>query len=298
MTGFICIDKSLNMTSFYAVRKVRGITGEKKAGHAGTLDPLATGVLPIALGGATRFLELFETHDKSYTASVKLGMTTDTLDITGVVTSTKSSEITKEKLQNCLNDFKGKIKQLPPMYSAIKKDGVRLYELARKGIEVEREEREIEIYSLKLDLFNEAEQTFTFSVDCSAGTYIRTLCGDIGEKLGVGATMTSLRRTKALGFTLDDCVSVDELQALKDNNEISTVLKKTEDVFSYEKITVSQAQSVRFSNGGSLETKRINKTLLPKAFYRIYSPEGKFLGIGETDAIGENLNMKRIYHNV
>lgn len=295
MDGFICLDKGEGMTSFYAVRKVRGIAGEKKAGHGGTLDPMATGVLPVALGGATRFLELFATHDKAYEARIKLGITTDTLDITGTVLSEKECFVKKDELLAVLPQFRGRIKQIPPMYSAIQKDGKRLYELARQGIEIEREEREIEIFSLELIDFDEDAQVFSIAVECSAGTYIRTLAADIGEKLGCGAVMTKLRRTKALGFTLKDSVTLEELSVLAENGETEKALFKVCDALDYEKLIVSQAQAKRFRNGGELETQRLKQKTEKNTLYRIFSQTGEFMGIGVTDDENFNILVKRVY---
>ncbi|MGN1117665.1 MAG: tRNA pseudouridine(55) synthase TruB [Acutalibacteraceae bacterium] len=295
MDGFICLDKGEGMTSFFAVRKMRSIIGEKKAGHGGTLDPMATGVLPVAFGGATRFLELFPTHDKGYEAEIKLGVTTDTLDITGKVQSEKESRVTKSELLSVLCKFKGSIKQIPPMYSAIQKDGKRLYELARQGIEIEREEREIEIYSLELLSFDEENQIFSVSVECSAGTYIRALSSDIGEALGCGAVMTKLRRTKALGFSLSDCVTLEELEERVKSGDIASVLHKVEDALDYEKLIVSDAQAKRFHNGGELETVRLKQNTTKNTYYRVFSQSGEFMGIGESDEENKNLLVKRVY---
>lgn len=295
MDGFICLDKGEGMTSFYAVRKMRNIIGEKKAGHGGTLDPMATGVLPVAFGSATRFLELFPTHDKAYEAQIKLGVTTDTLDITGEIKTQTESSVTEEELISVLENFKGKIKQIPPMYSAIQKDGKRLYELARQGIEIEREEREIEIYSLELLKFSKEEQNFTISVECSAGTYIRTLSSDIGEMLGCGAVMTKLRRTKALGFTLSDCVTLEELEEKAESGQLESVCSKVSDAMDYKKLVVSTAQAKRFHNGGDLETVRLKQKTEKNKIYRVFSQTGEFVGLGETDDTNENLLVRRVY---
>lgn len=295
MTGFICFDKPKNITSFSAVGILKRLTHEKKTGHTGTLDPMATGVLPVAFGGATRFIELFDTHDKAYEAKIKLGMTTDTLDITGKVLSRYEPNIGRNELLSALEGFVGEIKQLPPMYSAIKKDGVRLYELARKGIEIQREERRVTVYSIECLRFDEENQEFTIAVECSAGTYIRSLSSDIGEKLGCGATLTELRRTKALGFTERDCVTEEEIKKLAEQGRINEVLISVEDALRYEKVTVSEKQAIRFHNGGYLETERITASLKPEAYYKIYSPSGDFVGIGEVSSDGAQLNVKRVY---
>ena len=181
MTGIIPLKKGENMTSFLAVKRVRGITGEKKCGHTGTLDPMATGVLPVALGGATRFIELLPTHIKAYKATFKLGIKTDTLDIWGEVIEKSEKTASLEQIKEILPQFTGKIRQVPPMYSALKKDGVRLYELARQGIEVEREERECEI--LKLEISQESENEFSLFTECSAGTLLLKKLNLLTDKL-------------------------------------------------------------------------------------------------------------------
>lgn len=295
MTGFICLDKPIDITSFSAVGIVKRAVGEKKAGHTGTLDPLATGVLPIALGGATRFIELFNTHDKAYQARIKLGITTDTLDVTGNMLTQTESHIKRDELLKVLESFKGNIKQVPPMYSALKKDGVRLYELARKGEEIEREERDVTIYELTLDDFSEENQEFSISVECSAGTYIRSLSDDIGRLLGCGATLIALRRTKALGFTVDDCVTEDELKSLAQQGRVEEILVSVEKAMKYDKITVTDNQAKRFRNGGYLETVRIKTRLKPGTYYKVCSHSGDFAGIGEVSENGDRLNVKRVY---
>lgn len=295
MTGFICLDKPKGITSFSAVGIVRRAVGEKKAGHTGTLDPMATGVLPIALGGATRFIELFNTHDKAYEAKIQLGITTDTLDITGTVIKTEDCFVTKGELLEVLEKFKGDIKQIPPMYSALKKDGVRLYELARKGEEIEREERDVTVYKLELLDFDEENQEFTISVDCSAGTYIRTLSDDIGKTLGCGATLTALRRTKALGFTIEDCVTEDELKEIASDNRTQEILVSVEKAMQYKKIIVTDSQGKRFKNGGYLETQRLRTKVKEGEYYKVCSQSGDFAGIGEVSEDGEKLNVKRVY---
>ena len=293
MNGIICVNKKQDITSFGVCAKIRGITGEKKVGHTGTLDPMAEGVLPVMLGGATRFLNFLPESDKGYRASFMLGKTTDTLDITGTVTAEYEVCATKQDVLNVLDAFKGKIMQFPPMYSAVSVNGKRLYELARQGIEVERKEREIEIKKLEFVGFENGE--YTIDIFCSKGTYIRTLIDDIGRRLGCGAVMTSLVRTSAMGFSLEDTVTLDELQRRKDENigfdDILLPLDKALAV--YDKIIVSPAQSVRFKNGGSLDLARIKKHLCDEEIYRVYNPEGDFLGLGQ--AVNNELKIKRIY---
>ena len=294
MNGFVYVDKPEGITSFVAAAKIRRIFGIKKAGHTGTLDPMATGVLPIAIGHATRFIELIPSHDKAYTAKFILGKTTDTLDITGKVTEEYEVSSTKEDVESILADFRGEIQQIPPMYSAIKKDGVRLYDLARQGIEIERESRKVTIYSLELLGYCEATSEYEISCECSSGTYIRTLIADIGEKLGCGATMTSLRRTKANGVTIDKCYTFDELLKLSDEGNIENALESVDSLVVYDKIKVTAAQAKRFSNGGELDCSRFGGKKEP-GLYNVYDPEGEYLGVGEIDESKTELGVRRVY---
>lgn len=293
MTGFICIDKPEGLSSFTAANRARAILGEKKAGHTGTLDPMATGVLPVALSGATRFIPLLPTHRKAYTARVQLGLTTDTLDCTGTVLSESPVTATPEEITQAVYSFLGEIEQTPPMYSALQKDGVRLYELARRGETVQRESRTVTIYDLRVSDIGKA--AFTLSVTCSAGTYIRSLADDIGQKLGCGAILTALRRTEANGFTLEDCVTLEELARLRDEHRAHEKIKPADACLSaYPALTVSAAQSVRFQNGGDLLRTRIGNPQ-ENGFYRVYSPEHRFLGLGEITDKSDSLLVKRVF---
>ncbi len=292
MTGIICLDKPRDMTSFMAVKRASRLLGVKKAGHTGTLDPMATGVLVIMLGHCTRFIELLPEHKKSYTARVKLGITTDTLDITGNVLSQNDVNVPLEQLLNASNQFKGDILQTPPMYSALKKDGERLYDLARKGIEIEREQRKITIE--KLDIYNFDGIEFSMDVTCSAGTYIRSLCDDIGKVLGCGAVMTELHRTEANGFSIENAVTLEELEALvKGNNFTDKIVSIENALMSYPEIVVTAPQANRFSNGGDLDYARLHKNL-NTGIYRVYSPERKLLGLGEIKVDKSSLSVKRV----
>ena len=292
MTGIICLDKPCEMTSFMAVKRASRILGVKKAGHTGTLDPMATGVLVIMLGHCTRFIELLPEHKKSYTARVKLGLTTDTLDITGEVLSENEVNVTLEQLLSVAENYKGDILQTPPMYSALKKDGERLYDLARKGIEIEREQRQITIEKLEIYDFNGTE--FSMDVTCSAGTYIRSLCDDIGRDLGCGAVMTALRRTEANGFSIEKAVTLEELEKLVSENRVSEVITSVETALtSYPKIKVSKPQANRFQNGGELGYERLHGEY-PVGIYRVYSPDNEFLGLGEILTEKGDLTVRRV----
>ena len=294
MTGFVYLDKGEGMTSFFAASRLRRIFDMKKIGHTGTLDPMATGVLPVALGGATRFIELIPSHDKAYRASFRLGTTTDTLDITGEVLSEGEVSSTAADVENVLGSFRGEICQLPPMYSAIKKDGVRLYTLARQGIEVEREERRVTIYRLEMTRADEENNEYEIEVECSNGTYIRSLISDIGEALGCGAVMTALRRTKANGIDESRCFTVEMLEKMKEEGRLSEAVEAVDEILSYSKIKVSEAQTKRFSNGGSLDCNRFGGDKTP-GLHCVYSNEGAFLGIGEIDADGQVMTARKVY---
>ena len=292
MTGVICLDKPRDMTSFMAVKRASRLLGVKKAGHTGTLDPMATGVLVIMLGHSTRFIELLPEHKKSYTARVKLGITTDTLDITGTVLSESPVNVTKEQLLSVADNFKGEILQTPPMYSALKKDGERLYDLARKGIEIEREQRKITIEKLEIYDFDGVE--FSMDVTCSAGTYIRSLCDDIGSALQCGAVMTDLRRTSANGFSIEKSVTLEELEQLVSENKAETVITSVETaLMSYPEIVVSNPQANRFHNGGALDYARLHGDY-PTGIYRVYSPDRKLLGLGEIKEEKSDLTVRRV----
>lgn len=297
MTGIICVNKEKDITSFGVCAKMRGILKEKKVGHTGTLDPMATGVLPIMIGGATRFLDYLPESDKGYRAVFVLGKTTDTLDITGTVTAENEVNASKADVESVLTQFKGRIMQTPPMYSAVSVNGKRLYDLARQGIEVEREKREVEIKSLELAECNENENEYTIDVLCTKGTYIRTLIDDIGRVLGCGAVMTSLVRTYAMGFTLDDCKTLAQLQLLKDSGAgfESVLLPLEKALGTYDKVTVSPAQSNRFKNGGALDLVRVKKQLNADEIYRVYSSDGDFLGLGK--AVETQLKVEKLFVN-
>ncbi|MBR6785778.1 MAG: tRNA pseudouridine(55) synthase TruB [Clostridia bacterium] len=294
MTGIIILDKPSGITSFGAVARVRRICSEKKCGHSGTLDPMATGVMTVLLGGATRFCELLPNHDKEYVATFRLGITTDTLDITGKVLTETSVNATKADVEEALESFTGEISQLPPMYSAVSVNGQRLYDLARQGIEVERQARKVMIYSADLLEADEDKHEYKISVACSSGTYIRTLIDDIGKMLGCGAVLTVLRRTRANGMSVENAVTVEQLEAAAANGKLDSLVISVEKALeSYPSVQVTEAQAKRFSNGGELDLNRIK---CPKmlGYYRVYDHNEKFLGLGEI-ADSENLLVKRVY---
>lgn len=297
MNGIIIVDKPKDFTSFDVVAVVRKILHEKKVGHSGTLDPMATGVLPVLIGKATKTQELLPDTDKEYHAHFKLGITTDTLDITGKVLSECKSSISKADIENILPEFRGDIMQIPPMYSALSRDGVRLYELARKGIEVERYERRVTISELILDEFDEKEQSGIITVKCSKGTYIRSICDDIGKKLGCGCIMTDLRRTLACGYDISESFSLDEIKKLAEENRISEIIKSIDSIFNcFDEIHVTEKQTFRFKNGGGLMLSRIYGIANPDngKLYRVYGNNNDFLGLGIVDIEKEELSVKKI----
>ena len=292
MTGILILDKPQGFTSFDLVAKVRRLCSEKKCGHSGTLDPMATGVMTVLLGGATKFCDLLPDHGKAYSAVFRPGTVTDTLDITGRIISEKEVHITKEDIENILGCFRGEITQIPPMYSAVSVNGRRLYDLARQGIEVERPERRVTVSRLEItESFDNKE--FGLYVECSSGTYIRTLISDIGEKLGCGAVMTSLRRVKANGFTIERSMPLEKLEKMSIDDISPLLIPVDRACEAYPAVTVSGAQAVRFSNGGSLSKERLNNCKV-NGLYRVYSPDGAFLGIGEvTDA--PDMAVKKVF---
>lgn len=306
MTGILCLRKPEGITSFQAVRKIRGITGEKKAGHCGTLDPEATGVLPVMLGGATRFLEFLPTTPKRYRAVMKLGVRTDTLDLTGNVLETKEVSVGREEILSALDGFRGEILQVPPMYSALKKDGVRLYDLARQGVEVERETRPVTIYELELlpdgtDGTDPAQGEYVLDVTCSGGTYIRTLLDDIGTKLSCGASMAALLRTQVGVFTLDRAVTLEALEEAKASGTLDDYVLPLGEALSFlDGISVTAPQATRFRNGGELFLDRLRfPGELPEdgALLRVLSQENDFLGLGEVCRETGMLTVRRVFVN-
>ena len=279
MDGILCIDKPEGMTSFLCVAVVRRLLGVKKVGHAGTLDPNATGVLPLLIGRGTKLLDHLPSHDKCYVATLRFGAVSDTLDVWGEVTETGGTLPTLSEVEAALPAFRGDILQVPPMTSALKKDGVRLYELARQGIEVEREARPVTIYELELLEYNETEGLLTLRCHCSSGTYIRTLCDDLGRALGCGAVMTALRRTMAAGFPLTACFTLDEAKTLAEKGALAQHLLPLESALSaYPAVTVSAAQAARFRNGGALDLVRLHAKV--EGPVRVYDPDGVCIALG------------------
>lgn len=293
MTGFIFLDKPEGITSFTAVNKTRRLLGIKKAGHTGTLDPMATGVLPIMLGGATRFSQYLPVHDKAYRAKILLGTITDTLDTTGEILEKRDVNVSDEALREAVMSFLGDIKQLPPMYSAVSKDGVRLYKLARQGIEIEREARDVTIHSLEIVSGLENNE-FVLDVSCSAGTYIRSLAADIGEKLGCGAVISELRRTVANGIGIERTVTLDQIEKAVTEGRAEELIAPCDEMLSaYPAVRVTTKQAFYFSNGGALDLERV-KDKETVGICRVKSPEGKLAGLGRIDREAGILAVEKI----
>ena len=272
--GIIIIDKPADWTSMDVCAKIRGILHEKRVGHGGTLDPMATGVLPVFVGQATRAVEFAENSRKEYVAGLRLGQVTTTQDISGETLETHPVTASRADVEEALTHFMGDIQQIPPMYSAIKINGQKLYDLARKGKVVERKPRSITIYELEL-LEQVSETDYLIRCVCSKGTYIRTLCHDIGQRLGCGGTLYSLRRTMAAGYTLADTVTIDDVQAHGE-----TLLKPTDTMFAEIPVyTMSSAgKETRIRNGNP-----ITDNDLPNGTYRVYGRNGDFLCLSRAE---------------
>lgn len=294
MQGFILLNKPQGVTSFGAVAKIKRIAKEKRVGHTGTLDPMATGVLPVLLGRATALSSIMLDANKRYTATVKLGITTDTEDITGTVLTENPVNVSALQIEDALKHFTGKITQTPPMYSALKKDGVRLYDLARQGKSVEIPSREVEIFNINLISPLDVENCFKIDVLVSKGTYIRSLARDIGEYLGCGATLSALERTDTCGFSIENCVKLDDLN----DDNIAAYIQSEENVVKHlRECRVTQKQAVRFSNGGQLGFERLHiENISNGELFRVKC-DNVFIGIGIADIENQRLNIKCIINN-
>ena len=273
MNGIVIIDKPQGWTSQDVTARLRRVFNTRRIGHGGTLDPMATGVLPVFVGRATRGVEFFEHAEKTYEATIRLGLTTDTEDVTGSTLEEKEVNISEEEFLGILPKFRGKIQQIPPMYSALKVNGQKLCDLARKGKEVERQPREIEIFELECLAFSGHEARLR--VRCSKGTYIRTLCKDIGEALGCGGCMASLRRVQAGEYTLEGSVPLRQLLDISERGEdVEHLLRPVDTMFaSHPALTLTEKQARLVKNGGAFSASCADGT------YRVYAPDGEFLAL-------------------
>jgi len=273
--GALIFDKPEGFTSHDAVAKLRGIFRQRRVGHGGTLDPMATGVLPVFFGPATRAVEYAAGAEKEYVASFRLGTTTDTQDRTGTVLSTAQVRAGIADVEAALSAFVGEIEQVPPMYSAVWKDGRRLYDLARQGIEVERDARKVFIHSLTLLDCNPAAGEYALRVVCSKGTYVRTLCHDIGQTLGCGAVMTALRRTRVGAFALDRAVGFEPLSRAAEEGKLASFLIPTDRLFSHlPAVTLEEKWAIRAKNGGPVPFAREGEA---DGLFRVYDEAGALI---------------------
>ena len=267
MNGIVIVDKPAGWTSQDVTARLRRVFQTRRIGHGGTLDPMATGVLPVFVGRATRGVEFFEHAEKTYEATLRLGLTTDTEDITGTVLEEREVTTSQQELLRVLEQFRGQIQQIPPMYSALKVNGQKLCDLARKGREVERQARTVTVFELECLSFSPPEAGLR--VRCSKGTYIRTLCKDIGAALGCGGCMASLRRVSAGQYTIAEAVPLEELL---ETDTPGSYLRGVDTLFrEYEAVTLTAKQALRCRNGNSFSVK------LPDGMYRAYSESGEFL---------------------
>lgn len=274
MNGIILIDKPQGWTSHDVVGKLRGILHERRIGHSGTLDPLATGLLVVFIGRATRAVEFAEADRKEYVAGLRLGMSTDTQDITGRIISKETDIPDEPEVRIAIERFRGELEQIPPMYSAVKIGGKKLYELARKGESIERKPRHITIFGLEIT--GRSDNDYILDVVCSKGTYIRTLCHDIGAALGCGGCMSSLRRTKSGVFSVDNAYTIAEIQEAADRGEEEKLLLPIDTLFAgYTKLSVDADSEKKLKNGCIINTSS------PDGRFRVYSEDGEFLLLGD-----------------
>lgn len=274
MNGIILIDKPQGWTSHDVVGKLRGILHERRIGHSGTLDPLATGLLVVFIGRATRAVEFAEADRKEYIAGLRLGMNTDTQDITGRIISKETDIPDEPEVRIAIERFRGELEQIPPMYSAVKIGGKKLYELARKGESIERKPRHITIFGLEIT--GRSDNDYILDVVCSKGTYIRTLCHDIGAALGCGGCMSSLRRTKSGVFSVDNAYTIAEIQEAADRGEEEKLLLPIDTLFAgYTKLSVDADSEKKLKNGCIINTSS------PDGRFRVYSEDGEFLLLGD-----------------
>ncbi|MCT8976813.1 tRNA pseudouridine(55) synthase TruB [Clostridium sp. CX1] len=281
MDGILNINKPTGMSSFDVVRKVKNIAKTKKVGHTGTLDPEASGVLPICIGRATKLVDYIMNDYKIYKVELKLGITTDTYDREGQILKTKEVNLPIEEVEDCIKSFQGEIDQIPPMYSALKVNGERLYSLARKGIEIERKPRKISIYDIEILEMN--LPNINFLVKCSKGTYIRSLCYDIGEKLNCGGTMWNLQRVQTGNFSISDSV---ELEELSNDNIQGYLISMDKALESYPKIIVDERYEKLIFNGVTIKDPNMLDKIEKDKLYRVYIEENEFIGIGKKSDFG------------
>lgn len=292
-SGVLIVNKPVGITSHDVVGKIRRLFSTRKVGHTGTLDPMASGVLIILIGRAAKAAEYLSSDKKGYLATLRLGEVYDTEDVTGRLISSTDELPSADKLLSTVEGFLGEIMQIPPMYSALKVDGKKLCDLARKGIEIERKPRKITIYSISATP-TDSPRDYSLMVECSAGTYIRTLCADIGNALGCGGAMASLCRTLAGGFSIDDAHTLDELEDLSFDERIA-LLAPTESLFyELEAVRLPQFYERLCRNGCEIYLKKINASLALGDRVRLCSQCGEFFALGEVREFDDGLAIKAI----
>ncbi len=292
--GILAIKKASGMTSHDVVNKVRRLYNTKRVGHAGTLDPMATGVLVVLVGRAAKACEYISSDKKSYRATLRLGLTTDTEDVTGEVLTSCDNIPDFDRVKQICQDFVGKIKQIPPMYSALKVGGQKLYDLARQGVVIEREEREITVYSLDCLPIAESKTDYTLDVTCSGGTYIRTLCADIGAKLGCGGVMATLERAEACGISIDECHTLEEIESMPEEDR-KALLLPTERLFAeLDSAKLPAFFEKLFRDGCPIYQKKIKTELKVGQRVRVCSENGHFFALGEVVEREEGSAIKSV----
>lgn len=299
INGIININKEKGFTSHDVVAKMRGILRQKKIGHTGTLDPDATGVLPVCLGKATKLCDLIADWDKSYEAVLLLGCETDTEDISGTILKEAEVTVQEETIVDIIMSFVGDYLQVPPMYSAKKVKGKKLYELAREGVVIERKPCPVHISSIDIKEIN--LPYVRFEVSCSKGTYIRSLCRDIGERAGCGGCMASLVRTRVSSFYLEDAITLGELEELRDKEELETCVKPIDTVFAdYPSVTVSKKAEKLLYNGNKIPLRdcRGDSSWNPEGTCRVYDTEGHFIGIYQKESRQESLKPYKLFFDL
>ena len=296
MNGILLVDKPAGFTSFDVIAKLRGILRMKRIGHGGTLDPMATGVLPVFLGEATKLCDLLPNQDKAYRASFQLGVVTDTQDCTGKVLSETALPVSREVLAGLLPRFTGSIQQIPPMYSAVQVGGRRLYDMAREGVEVDRPPRQITVYSLELTAYDQQTRRGELSIRCSKGSFVRTIVHDIGQVLGCGGILTALRRTEASGFFLKDCLTLEQIAQLTNDPDgcekvLARLLPVDRAFHDLPAIQLTPKDSRLHQNGVRLTADIRGWT--PAPLVRVYGADGRFLSLSTVTGPEEQEEKRR-----
>ncbi|MCR5122733.1 MAG: tRNA pseudouridine(55) synthase TruB [Ruminococcus sp.] len=294
LCGIIPVMKPQGWTSFDVVAKLRGLLKTRRIGHGGTLDPMATGVLPVFVGKAAKCCDILPDKRKSYTAGFRLGEKTDTLDITGNILSRSDKSVSADEITAVLLEFTGEIMQIPPMFSAVKIDGKKLCDMARRGETVERKPRRVFVESIELAAYDEASREGVFRIDCGKGTYVRTIIDDIGERLGAGGVMTSLSRTYSGGFSLEECLTLERIAKSCAAGRESDLLLPTDLAFRvYPEARLGERETAMYKNGVRLRREQVELSREAET-YRVCGADGEFLGLGGMKN-GEFVSVKNFF---